>query len=468
MSLVLGAVAAFIVAAFIHRFCSLLISNPLAKIPGPSLFAWTTAKLAYEDYNGTRTRKIHSLHAEYGPVVRIGPNEVSFNSISALRTIYGAGSGFQRTGFYKMFEAYGRKNMFSFSTVKEHGERKKLFAHAYAKSVMLKGDNAAMVERKAKLYLELLEKDGPTSEIFSTLHYFSIDNITEFLYGKYGKTSCLEGSETDRELIGDIIDMSRRRFSWYSVHFPGFTKWLYDQSGILGCVTSQFYPMQKPTTYSGIRNHAMKACLNFASAPDNEKVTERSVVARLWNQHFSRKEGGLDDLDVASECADHLLAGIDTTSDTLMFLIWSLSRPQNIEFQKRLIEEVKNIPDEDLNTDGIPRTDICDKLPYVDAVIKETLRLYAPLPGSEPRTLPTATEIDGYCIPPGTTVSIAPYTLHRNPDVFADPLKFNPNRWLDSSANFTKMKQWFWAFSSGGRMCIGMQYVQLLEIESIK
>jgi cytochrome P450 len=151
-----------------------------------------------------------------------------------------------------------------------------------------------------------------------------------------------------------------------------------------------------------------------------------------------------------------------------MFLIWSLSRPQNIEFQKRLIEEVKNIPDEDLNTDGIPRTDICDKLPYVDAVIKETLRLYAPLPGSEPRTLPTATEIDGYCIPPGTTVSIAPYTLHRNPDVFADPLKFNPNRWLDSSANFTKMKQWFWAFSSGGRMCIGTQYVQLLEIESIK
>jgi hypothetical protein len=457
MSLAVGAVAACVIAAFIHHLCFLLFFSPLSRIPGPRLFAWTGAKLAYEDYKGTRTRKIHSIHVEYGPVVRIGPNEVSFNSISALRTIYGAGSGFQRTGFYKMFEAYGRKNMFSFSTVKEHGERKKLFAHAYAKSVMIKGDNATMVEQKAKLYLELLEKDGPTSEIFSTLHYFSIDNITEFLYGKYGKTSCLEGSKSDRELIEDIIDVSRRRLSWYSVHFPGFTKWLYAQNGILGCVTSQFYPMQKPTTYSGIRNHAMKACQKFGSAPDNEKINEKSLIARLWNQHASRKDGGLDDLDIASECADHLLAGIDTTSDTLMFLIWSLSRPQNTEFQKRLIEVVKNIPERDLNADGIPKTDACDKLPYVDAVIKETLRLYAPLPGSEPRSLPTATTIDGYSIPAGTTVSIAPYTLHRNPEVFVDPLKFNPDRWLESSADSVKMKQWFWAFSSGGRMCIGMQ-----------
>lgn len=48
--------------------------------------------------------------------------------------------------------------------MKEFGGREKLFAHAYAKSVMLKGDNTTMVERTAKLYLELLEKDGPPSE----------------------------------------------------------------------------------------------------------------------------------------------------------------------------------------------------------------------------------------------------------------------------------------------------------------
>ncbi|KAJ5594806.1 uncharacterized protein N7459_001014 [Penicillium hispanicum] len=456
MSLALGAVATILVGALIYQLLYTLLFSPLARIPGPKSFALTRATLALEDYKGTRTRQIHALHAQYGPVVRLGPSEISFNSISALRTIYGAGSGFERTGFYRMFEAYGRKNMFSFSTVKEHGARKKLFAHAYAKSAMLKGVNSAMIEHKAKLYLSLLQKDGPRNEIFSTLHYFSLDNITEFLYGKYGKTACLEGSESDRELISDVVDIARRKLSWYAVHFPEFTKWLYSRTGVAGCIAQRFYPMNLPTTYTGIRLHAMKACQAFANAPENERANETSLIAKLWQHHVSRKENGVDDLDIASECADHLLAGIDTTSDTLMFLIWSLSRPQSKRYQDKLIEEVCGIPAESLNADGIPRADVCDKLSYVDAVIKETLRLYAPLPGSEPRSLGTTSNIDGYTIPPRTTVSISPYALHRNPDVFKNPLEFNPDRWLESSKESAEIKKWFWAFSSGGRMCIGM------------
>lgn len=457
MSVASAALATFVVGVVLYHLLSSLLFSPLSRIPGPKSFALTRAKLAYEDYKGTRTRKIHALHQKYGPVVRIGPNEVSFNSISALRTIYGAGSGFERTSFYRMFEAYGRKNMFSFSTVKEHGERKKLFAHAYAKSALLKGANATMLEHKAKLFLDLLEREGPTSEIFSTLHYFSLDNITQFLYGKFGKTACLEGSQADRELIGDIVDIARRKLSWYSVHFPDFTKWLYAQTGMTGCIARRFYPMALPTTYTGIRLHAMKACQAYSQASEDEKEDQSSLIAKLWAHHRSHKENGMDDLDIASECADHLLAGIDTTSDTLMFLIWSLSRPGNREFQEKLINEVRQIPDDALNAAGIPRADICDKLPYVDAVIKETLRLYAPLPGSEPRSLPSPISIDGYLLPPRTTVSIAPYALHRNPEVFKEPGRFNPDRWLDSSQDVAEIRKWFWAFSSGGRMCIGMQ-----------
>lgn len=457
MSLVPAALATFAVAITLYHFCSSLFFSPLARIPGPKSFALTTIKLAYEDYKGTRTRKIHDLHTQYGPVVCVGPDEVAFASLAALKTIYGAGSGFERTGFYRMFEAYGRKTMFSFSTVKEHGERKRLFAYAYAKSAMLKGQNAAMVQHKAKLFLDLLGRDGPESEIFSTLHYFSLDNITEFLYGKFGKTSCLEGSETDRRLISDIMDIARRKLSWYSVHFPGFTKWLYSRTGLAACAARQFYPMQEPTTYTGIRVYALRACQGFAKAPETERSQETSLIAKLWSHRSSRKENGIDDLSAASECADHLSAGIDTTSDTLMFLIWSLSRPQNRLFQEKVIEEVRNISVDDLDANGIPRSDVCDKLTYVDAVIRETLRLFAPLPGSEPRSLSTATTIDGYVIPPRTVVSISPYALHRNPSVFKDPLSFNPDRWLDASQDLAEMKKWFWAFSSGGRMCIGMQ-----------
>lgn len=445
-------------AIIVYQLCVSLWFSPLARIPGPKSFALTGFRLAYEDYKGTRTRTIQSLHAIYGSAVRIGPNEVSFNSLSAQRAIYGAGSGSERTSFYSMFEAYGRKNMFSFSTVKEHGERKKLFAHAYAKSAMIKGNTADMVQRKAKRYLDLLQQNrSPTCEIFSTLHFYSLDNITEFLYGTFGKTSCMEGTQKDRELICDIIDVARRKLSWYSVHLPGYTKWLYACTGITGTLARHLHPMQEPTTYAGIRVHALKACQAYANASEDKRADETSLISKLWNHHDSRKERGLDHLDVAAECADHLLAGIDTTSDTLMFLIWSLSRSQNREYQDKVMEEVRQIPEESLDENGIPRVEVCDKLPYVDAVIKETLRLFAPLPGTEPRSLPIMTTIDSCTIPPRTVVSISPYALHRNPDVFKDPHKFDPSRWLSSAKESAEAKKWFWAFSSGGRMCIGMQ-----------
>jgi cytochrome P450 len=65
--------------------------------------------------------------------------------------------------------------------------------------------------------------------------------------------------------------------------------------------------------------------------------------------------------------------------------------------------------------------------------------------------------IDGYQVPPFTVVGMSPFTLHRNPEVFEEPLDFIPARWLSPDSNQAEMKRWFWAFSSGARMCIGMQ-----------
>lgn len=182
---------------------------------------------------------------------------------------------------------------------------------------------------------------------------------------------------------------------------------------------------------------------------------EPFILGRLWPHHRQHKSDGLEDLEIASECADHLLAGIDTTSDTMLFLVWALSQPRNQPFQDKLREEVLSLPEESLNQHGHPKAEVVDKLVYLNAVIKETLRLYAPLPVFAPRSLLVDSEIDGYHIPAGTVVGMAPYSLHRNPDVFKEPLIFNPDRWLSTEA--AEMNRWFWAFSSGGRMCIGIQ-----------
>jgi cytochrome P450 len=433
--------------------------GPLSRVPGPKLYALTKWRLAKDDW-GRRTRSIHALHKQYGPIVRIGPKEVHFNSITALRTIYGAGSGFERNRFYSMFDVYGRKNLFTFSSVPEHAKRKRLLAHAYSKSAVTKGHPATIVADKIRNFLRILSdsEESEGIEIFSTLHFYSIDVITTFLYGTtaIGATTALQGTAEHQSLLSDIMDHSRRRLSWFAVHLPSLASWLYTRTGLVERLVRPILPMQKPATYSSIRAHARLAMENYRDTDINTRAkAQNSIIARLWKVKAS---AGLDDLDVASECADHLLAGIDTTSDTLMFFIWALSLPQHAHIQRKLIDECRSIDAREIK-DGVVDLDVVDRLPYLHAVIKETLRLYAPLPASEPRTSPVNTVIDGYSIPRGTVCSMAPYSLHRNADVFAEPLRWDPERWSrdDGDETLAEMKKWWWPFSSGARMCIGMQ-----------
>jgi len=445
-------------------------TSPLRHVPGPKTYAITKWRLALDDYNGRRTRAIHALHHEYGTAVRISPNEISFSSLSALRTIYGAGSGFERTDFYRMFDVYGRQNLFTFGPSKLHGDRKKILAHAYSKSNILSPNAIAkpLIENNARSFLRLIETETDiASEIFHSLHWFSLDSITGFLYGdEHGGTHALRGNESDRAMLNDILDPARRKLTWYAVHLKSYTRWLYTRTGVLGSAISalNLLPMKRPATYTAIRAHALKAWTDFETDVESEKTPslststdDTSIMAKLYKHSISGKRPSLDGLDIASEVADHFLAGIDTTSDTLMFAVWVLSLPHNKHYQDRLIAEIDAlIQPVDLNEHGIPTVQAVDRLPFLDAVIKETLRLFAPLPASEPRCMPIDTTVDGYLVPAGTVVSISPYTLHRNAEVFPHPLEFRPERWIGELGDLAEMKKWFWAFSSGGRMCIGL------------
>lgn len=465
-------VTAVVIVTYILFSCIYLplIASPLRRIPGPKAYALTKWRLALDDYRGERTRIIHAFHQQYGTAVRVGPCEVSFSSLSALRTIYGAGSGFDRTDYYRMFDVYGYGNLFSFPGTKAHAQRKKLLAHAYSKSMILSPTSIArpLIEKNVKGFLDLLEQDKAVAEeTFRSLHWFSLDSITGFLYGdKHGGTHALRGNESDRALLNDIINHGRRKLSWFNVHLRAYSLWVYSATGPVEKIITRLglLPMNKPATNTGIRTHALKSWNDF-EATGHEKITpddDQSIMSLLWRYNKSEKGRRLDGLEIASEVADHFLAGIDTTSDTLMYVIWSLSRPENRAYQEKLIAELDSIPASDCNDDGNPTAEVADKLPYLDAVIKEALRMYAPIPAMEPRSLQTDTVIDGYRIPAGTIVGVAPYTLHRNPDVFPQPLKFKPERWLGECGDPVEMKKWFWAFSSGGRMCIGLQYVFFL------
>lgn len=162
---------------------------------------------------------------------------------------------------------------------------------------------------------------------------------------------------------------------------------------------------------------------------------------------LKEKDSVLDTMDMAAECLDHMAAGIDTTGDVLCFLMWELSQPRSVKYQRLLRDEFLIRADASL-----------DDLPMLDAVLNEGLRCFPAIPMSLPRYVPQGgRSIDGFFLPERTVVSCQAMSVHRiNHLVFPEPDKFYPERWLETEGDADRRRHQ-WAFSSGGRGCIGKQ-----------
>jgi cytochrome P450 len=152
---------------------------------------------------------------------------------------------------------------------------------------------------------------------------------------------------------------------------------------------------------------------------------------------------------LVDEAVAMCFAGTDTSSYALHFgTYYLLSNPAALT---TLLEELKDVP---TNDDGIIEYRDVANLPYFSAVIKEILRMACPVPGILPRKVPAAgSEACGYYLAPGTTVSQSIRMIHYNPEIFAEPNTFMPERWLGPDAS--ELNKWFLAFSKGPRACIG-------------
>lgn len=84
------------------------------KVPGPWYTNLTSLVLKYHEIHASRRVWIQSLHKQYGPVVRLAPNETSFANLEGMKEIYqSGGSGYDKTEFYDLFTQFGHRTMFS-------------------------------------------------------------------------------------------------------------------------------------------------------------------------------------------------------------------------------------------------------------------------------------------------------------------------------------------------------------------
>ena len=159
---------------------------------------------------------------------------------------------------------------------------------------------------------------------------------------------------------------------------------------------------------------------------------------------------GLTADEIRSEVDTFMFAGHDTTTSGISWTLYCLAKYP--EHQEKVREEVRNVL---MGREWLEYDDLKD-LKYTQWCIKEAMRLYPPV-FQFYRTLLEDVEVDGYLIPKGVQVIIAPHVIHRNPDVWEnpneyDPLRFNPN-------NIEKRHPYAYIpFSAGYRNCIGQNF----------
>jgi cytochrome P450 len=156
---------------------------------------------------------------------------------------------------------------------------------------------------------------------------------------------------------------------------------------------------------------------------------------------------GMSDQQARDEAMVLFLAGHDTTAAALAWIAYLLARHQDV--QQRVADEARTVLG-----DRDPIADDVSRLPYTEAVIKETLRLYPPAWIWFAREAIQDVELGGYTIPRGGIVYVTPWVTQRDPRWFVQPEHFDPGRFLPGRAESLPPCAYF-PFGAGPRICVG-------------
>ena len=165
----------------------------------------------------------------------------------------------------------------------------------------------------------------------------------------------------------------------------------------------------------------------------------------------------LSDEELIDQVKLMIFAGYDTTVGTLSWILVELLRRPDL-LERARAEVITGDPAAPLTYEQLRQ------MPFMDAVIKETLRLH-PQAALMARGVRETFEFGGYSIPHGYVVMLSPILTHRMPDYFADPDTFDPDRFLAPRDEDAKTPYAWIGFGSGPRICVG-ESVARLEIKA--
>ncbi|KAI9372947.1 cytochrome P450 [Aspergillus egyptiacus] len=443
-----------------------LYFHPLAHIPGPRLAALTWWYEFYYDAikPGQYVFKIQELHRQYGPIIRVTPDELHINDVGFLDTVY-APSKYPRDKYaYQLRSLRVPGGVGTTADYNLHKIRREALTPFFSKRNILYLERVITdkVGQLKQLIADHAANQTPVN-LSDAFFAFSNDVVTNFLFAHQANILADEKKAAILRRNGRELMMGIN----LNKHFPLVPDFLeaLPQSISRGIMPPGLIDMLE--LFDRVRNELTAIMRAKESGITSDKPVgptgkESVYDSVLDNPSLPAAQKTL--LRLEQEGALLALAGTESPAQTLNIIFYHILA--NPTILHRLREEITAVPA------STPSWTDLEQLPYLSAVIEEGNRLsfgvtartariarepltYTPSSHATPVQTPTSTSPKSYTIPPGTPISITTLSAHTAETVFPDPYKFDPERWLGDAGR--ERRRFQMAFGKGARKCLGIE-----------
>ncbi|KAI0401622.1 cytochrome p450 monooxygenase [Xylaria palmicola] len=412
----------------------------LHKFPGPFLARFSSIYLTVRSLRKMQTYKdVQELHAAYGDIVRLGPQELSILRPSAVQAVHATSAPCDKGPFYDM--TYPFLSLQTIRSKADHAPVRKVWDRGFSTKSLR--DYEPRVAKYTDLLLEQFEaRVGTPINMTAWIGFYGFDVMGDLAFGhsfdmlKSGSVNYYIG------LMQEFLKV-RAMFSRIPWAFR-----ILQVMALLNTSFTQFRTWMEQQVKTRMKNE-----------PDIPDVFSWILA----DYEAQPKKTQQDFFNLMGECTLITIAGSDTTSSTLTCLLFELARHPDV------YEKLKDEVDQCFAAHGnnIPGHYELSKLEYLQACIDETLRLHPPLPSGVQRMTPEeGLQVDNDLFIPGNTIIQTPlYTMHRDERLFKHAEKFIPERWTTKRELVTD-PNCFTPFLIGSFSCVGRQ-LALMEMRYV-
>ncbi|KAF2131728.1 pisatin demethylase [Dothidotthia symphoricarpi CBS 119687] len=445
-----GAIALFAFIVVVPAFKTLF--SPLRRVPGPFLARftrlWEATLLRSQDYALSNI----ALHKKYGPIVRLAPNRYSINDAEAIKIVLGHRDAMAKSEFYYPFGSPepNEDNLFSTRSFATHATLRRPITSLYSTTHLLSYEPA--VDNCNNLLLRRLSEYAREKKDFDVrelMQFYAFDVIGELTVGaRFG----LMEDNGDKSGIIPILGEALA-YSTYVGLVPGVHWWVGKITGLLGI---------KPD-FVKVQDYAELHLTNRASGKTESPSNGRDFLDILLPLEEAGKVTRKITMTV---CLQNIAAGSDTTAISLAAVIGFLA--MNPSCLHTLRQELDGATQRGELSEPAAFKET-QKLPYLQAVISEALRLHPAVGMPLTRVVGQGgAQLAGQYFPAGTEVGINPWVIHRNTSIFGpDASQFRPQRWLTKDPQErAHLEKNFLSFGTGSRTCLGKN-ISMMEMSKV-